>query len=71
MSNDKELIRKFNQHPDKREELLKTLNSDEISRIIISNTNSSKNFGFNFYCSALSLIKDEDKLFDIIENVRE
>lgn len=68
MSKDKEVIRKFNQHPEKREELLDSLSSDEISNIIILNINS-KNFGFNFYCSALSLIKDEDKLFDIIENV--
>jgi len=70
MSKEKEVIRKFNQQPDKRDELLDSLNSDEISNIIISNTNNSKNFGFNFYCSTLSLIKDEDKLFDIIENVR-
>ncbi|KAL7030400.1 hypothetical protein ACKWTF_006642 [Chironomus riparius] len=68
MSRDKELIRKFNQHPDKREELLDSLNSDEISNLIITNTTGSKNIGFNLFCSALN-IKDEDKLFDIIENI--
>lgn len=68
-SNFKDILEKFTKNAELRKELFNSIKSDEISEIIITNVNHPTSLGFNVYCSALSLINDEEKLFEIVENV--